>query len=389
VAAFLTLVFCLFTSSPAHAQVTGATLSGTVTDPSGSVIAGAEVAIKNLGTGIVRTLATDSAGLYSAPNLIPGTYEVAVTAPGFSRTVQSNLTLSVGQEQSLNLAMKVGESTQTVTVEESAPTVELTSATLSAQVNATTVRELPLNGRDWTQLATLEPGITTVRTQASTSSPTTNRANRGFGNQLTDSGHSPYENSYRVNGININDYTNGSPGSVIGANLGTDAIQEFSVLTTDYTAEYGRTSGAIINSVMKSGTNNFHGTLFGFLRNASLDSKNYFDSKTKPIPPFERYQYGGAFGGPIQRDKTFFFVSYEGVEQHRSNTTTVVVPSAQARGGTFCTPVSPATNPPTFSCANDGVSTAVQPYLNFWPVAPAGAILSPDGNTEPSPPTGC
>jgi len=379
-AVFLSLVFYLFTSSPASAQVTGATLSGTVTDPSGSVIAGAEVAIKNLGTGIVRTLKTDSAGLYSAPNLIPGTYEVAVTAPGFSRTVQSNLTLSVGQEQSLNLAMKVGESTQTVTVEESAPTVELTSATLSAQVNATTVRELPLNGRDWTQLATLEPGVTTVRTQASTSSPTTNRANRGFGNQLTNSGHSPYENSYRVNGININDYTNGSPGSVIGANLGTDAIQEFSVLTTDYTAEYGRTSGAIINSVMKSGSNEFHGTLFGFLRNASLDSKNYFDSKTKPIPPFERYQYGGAFGGPILRDKTFFFVSYEGVEQHRSNTTKVIVPSAQARAGTFCTPNN--TTPVTYTCTNDGVSTAVQPYLNFWPVAPAGAVLSPDGNTD-------
>jgi hypothetical protein len=235
---FLTFVLFLFTSSPATAQVTGATLSGTVTDPSGSVIAGAEVAIKNLGTGIVRTVSTDSAGLYSAPNLSPGSYEVKVSSLGFSTAVQSNLTLSVGQEQSLNLAMKVGEASQTVTVEESAPTVELTSATLSAQVNATTVRELPLNGRDWTQLATLEPGVATVRVQASTSSPTTNRANRGFGNQLTDSGHSPYENSYRVNGININDYTNGSPGSVIGANLGTDAIQEFSVLTTYFRRDH-------------------------------------------------------------------------------------------------------------------------------------------------------
>src|ERR1700691_741847 len=117
-AAFLTLVFYLSISSTANAQVTGATLSGTVTDPSGSVIAGAEVAIKNLGTGIVRTVTTDSAGLYSAPNLIPGSYEVAVTASGFSRAVQTNLTLSVGQEQSLNLALKVGESSQTVTVEE-------------------------------------------------------------------------------------------------------------------------------------------------------------------------------------------------------------------------------------------------------------------------------
>src|ERR1700693_4101595 len=187
--AFFILVGCIFSSIPAKAQVTGATLSGTVTDPSGSVIAGAEVAIKNLGTGIVRTLTTDSAGLFSAPNLDPASYEVTISAAGFSKTVQSNLTLSVGQQQTLNIALKVGEATQTVTVEESAPTVELTSATLSAQVDANTVRELPLNGRDWTQLATLEPGVTTVRVQASTSSPTTNRANRGFGNQLTASGH--------------------------------------------------------------------------------------------------------------------------------------------------------------------------------------------------------
>src|SRR5580704_17472298 len=168
-AAFLTFAFYLSISTTANAQVTGATLSGTVTDPSGSVIAGAEVTIKNLGTGIVRTVTTDTAGLYSAPNLIPGSYEISVSAPGFSKSVQSNLTLSVGQEQALNIAMKVGEASQSVTVEESAPTVELTSATLSAQVNATTVRELPLNGRDWTQLATLEPGVATVRVQASTS----------------------------------------------------------------------------------------------------------------------------------------------------------------------------------------------------------------------------
>src|SRR3984957_8559957 len=304
--ALLILIVGILYSIPAKAQVTGATLSGTITDPSGSVIAGAEVTIKNTGTGIVRTVTTDSAGLFSAPNLDPASYEVTVSATGFSNAVQSNLTLSVGQQQTLNIAMKVGESTQSVTVDVSAPTVELTSATLSAQVDATTVRELPLNGRDWTQLATLEPGVATVRVQASTSSPTTNRANRGFGNQLTDSGHSPYENRYRVDGININDYTNGSPGSVIGANLGTDAIEEFSVLTTDYTAEYGRSSGAVINSITKSGTNGFHGTAFGFLRNASLDAKNYFDPKNSPIPPFQRYQYGGAIGGPIIKDKTFF-----------------------------------------------------------------------------------
>ena len=375
--ALLALFICSFASIPANAQVTGATLAGTITDPSGGAVPGAQISVKNTGTGIEQNVTADSSGFYSVPNLIPGPYEVSVTAPGFSTAKQSNLTLSVGQQQTLNIPLQVGQTSTTVNVVESAPTVELSSATISAQVNATTVRELPLNGRDWTQLATLEPGVATVRVQASTSSPTTNRANRGFGNQLTDSGHSPYENNYRVNGISINDYTNGSPGSVIGANLGTDAIEEFSVLTTDYTAEYGRSSGAIINSITKSGTNQYHGTLFGFLRNASLDSKNYFDPKKQAIPPFQRYQYGGAFGGPIVKDKTFFFGAYEGVQQQRSNTTPVTVPSLQARSGIFCAAV--CTNYAVTDPAHFGV---VQPYLAFWPVAPVGSTLSSDGNTN-------
>jgi len=378
-AGFLILLICFLFSAPANAQVAGANLSGTITDPTGGVIAGAEVSIQNTGTGVTRTLTTDSAGFYSAPNLIPGDYRVTVTAAGFSTVAQSKITLMVGAQQQLNLAMKLGEAVETVSVSAAEPTVELTSATISAQVDATTVRELPLNGRDWTQLATLEAGVTTVRTQATTSSATSNRANRGFGNQLTDSGHSPYENSYRVNGINVNDYTNGSPGSVIGANLGTDAIQEFSVLTTDYTAEYGRTSGAVINSIMKSGENTIHGDVFGFLRDAHLDAKNYFDDQTKPIPPFNRYQFGGAVGGPIVKDKTFFFVSYEGVQQHRSATFTDNVPSAAARGGTVCT-ATPNTNPQTYTCNNVGVSSAVQPYLAFWPTG--NGAISPDGNTQ-------
>ncbi|MBZ5643123.1 MAG: TonB-dependent receptor [Acidobacteriia bacterium] len=372
----LALVLTLFASIRVNAQAVGATLSGSVTDPSGAVIVGAQISIKNAGTGVTRTLTTDTAGFYSAPNLLPGVYEVTAAAAGFSTSVQSNVTLSVGAQQLLNIALKVGEASQTVQVTESAPTVELTSATISAQVNAATVRELPLNGRDWTQLATLQPGVATVKMQASTSSATTNRANRGFGNQLTDSGHSPYENNYRVNGISINDYTNGSPGSVIGANLGTDAIQEFSVVTTNYTAEYGRTSGAIINSITRSGTNDFHGTVFGFLRDASLDAKNYFDSPTKPIPSFHRYQFGGAAGGPIIKDKTFVFGAYEGVLQAKSNTNQVVVPSAAARAGNICSiPV---------GCTSHSVTIApgVLPYLAFWPVAPAGATTSANGDTQ-------
>jgi outer membrane receptor protein involved in Fe transport len=366
------LAFCLaFTfgllvsvfAVPANAQAVGATLSGTVSDQSGAVIGGAQVSIKNLATDVTRHLTSDSDGLYSAPNLLPGTYQVTVTAQGFTTSVQKNVTLTVGAQQLLNVSMSVGATNETVNVQASAPTVELSSATLSSEVTSTTVRELPLNGRDWTQLATLEPGVNTVRTQASTSSATANRTNRGFGNQLTDSGHSPYENSYRVNGINVNDYTNGSPGSVIGANLGTDAIQEFSVLTTDYTAEYGRTSGAIINSISKSGENDIHGDLFGFFRNARLDAKNYFDLASQPIPPFSRYQYGGAIGGPIVRNKTFFFVAYEGVLQDRTTTFVDQVPSVAARTGAIF-PVSPA----------------VQPYLALWPIG--NGALSPDGTTQ-------
>jgi outer membrane receptor protein involved in Fe transport len=372
----IALLFSVSASVPAEAQAVGATLSGTVADATGGVVPNAEISIKNLGTDVVRTLTSDSAGFYSAPNLTPGTYKVTTSAAGFS-TAQASVTLSVGAQQLLNVSLKVGETNETVSVVESAPAVELTSATISSQVSATTVRELPLNGRDWTQLATLEPGVNTVRTQASTSSATANRSNRGFGNQLTDSGHSPYENSYRVNGININDYTNGSPGSVIGANLGTDAMQEFSVLTTDYTAEYGRTSGAVINSITKSGENTIHGDIFGFFRNASLDAKNYFDSKANPIPPFHRYQYGGAIGGPIVKDKTFFFGAYEGVLQDRSTTFTDQVPSAAARSGIVCT-ANPSPAPPT--CNSVGVSAAVQPYLGFWPAG--NGALATDGNTQ-------
>jgi hypothetical protein len=167
------------------------------------------------------------------------------------------------------------------------PSVETTSSTIGATVEQKTVVELPLNGRDWTQLATLQPGVTAIRTQTSTNS-TANRAQRGFGNQLSDSGHRPNENTYRIDGINFNDYTNGAPGSVIGATLGVDAIQEFNVVTTNYSAEYGRTSGAVINAITKSGTNQLHGSAFFFDRDQVFDARNFFDPPT--IPPFQQKQ---------------------------------------------------------------------------------------------------
>ena len=376
---FVVSAVLFFATQAASAQVTGATLSGTVTDPSGAVVAGAQVAIVNVATGVQQTVTSDDAGLYSAPNLLPGTYSVTIIAKGFATAVKHDITLEVAAKQVLNVSMTLGSSTQQVEVADIASSVDLSSSTLSAAVGGRTIRELPLNGRDWTQLATLEPGVVTVSTQASTGSATTNRGNRGFGNQLTDSGHSPYENNYRVNGISTNDYTNGSPGSVIGVNLGVDAIQEFSVQTTDYSADYGRTSGAVINAITKSGTNEFHGAAYGFLRSSHLDAKNYFDSPNEPIPPFHRNQVGISAGGPIRKDKTFIFGDYEGIFQDLSATFTNEVPSAAARGGTLCSiPIS--SGPGACSTTVVPVSAAVAPYLAFWPKG--NGALSANGDTQ-------
>jgi hypothetical protein len=324
------LLVCVFAIS-ARAQLAGANLSGLVSDTSGSPVPDAKVSIKNVANGEVREVVTNGDGLYSAPNLVPGAYEVTVTAKGFSTAVQKGLTLNVGAQQSLNINMKVGELSQRVEVDAAPPTVETSTSAISATVQQTTVEELPLNGRDWTQLATLQPGVISVRAQASNAS-TANRGNRGFGNQLSDSGHRPNENTYRIDGININDYSNGSPGSVLGASLGVDAIQEFNVVTTNYTAEYGRTSGAVINAVTKPGSNDLHGSAYLFDRDKIFDAKPFF-ADTKP--PFRRVQFGGSAGAPIIKDKTFIFGDYEGVRQTKSSSALVTVPSANARQGIF------------------------------------------------------
>jgi hypothetical protein len=235
----------------------------------------------------------------------------------------------VGASQTVNISLKLGQVSEQVDVSYTAPDVQVASSTISAEVNATTMRELPLNGRDWTQLATLQPGVISVRVEQGPS----NRGNSGYGTLLTISGHQPFENNYRVDGLSINDYSNGSPGSTLGVNLGVDAIQEFSVLTSNYSAEYGRASGGVINAVTKSGTNEFHGDAYWFLRSRRLDARNYFDTT---LPPFHRNQFGVAGGVPIIKNKTFIFADYEGIRQDKSDTFSNLVPSAAARAGTLC-----------------------------------------------------
>jgi hypothetical protein len=378
--ALLALTFLV--SVPVYAQVSGGTLSGTITDVSGAAIPHAQLLIKNVATGVTREVTTDSDGFYSAPNLLPGIYDVTISARGFGTVVESNLSLAVGEERSLNGTMQVGQVSEKVEVSAAASTVQLGSSTVSSAVNSTTVRELPLNGRDWTQLAALQPGVVNDRTQPSTGSITTGRAARGFGNQLSDAGHRPNENNYRVNGISVNDYANEGPGSVIGGALGVDAIQEFSVLTSDYTAEYGSTSGAVITAITKSGTNAFHGDAFWFLRDKSLDARNYFDTT---LPPFHRNQFGASGGGPIRKDKTFIFAAYEGIRQDQSISFSDTVLSPAARNGqvhvgsTLCT-IGVASPGCTLmnSAGTVGVDPKVAPYLGFYPTPNGGLIGNGD-----------
>ena len=374
--AFVAFAFSPLIVVPVYAQVAGATLSGTVTDQSGGVVPKTTISIKNTATGVTRPSTTDQAGFYSVPNLLPGTYEITVAAPGFSSEVQTGINLTVGQQQVLNFTLQIGQVTQTVQVAGEAPTVQLASSSISAVVNSTTVRELPLNGRSWTDLATLQPGVDAIQTQPNFTVGA-DRGNRGFGAQLSISGARPQQNNYRLDGVSLNDYANGGPGSVMGGNLGVDAIQEFSVLTTNYSAEYGKTSGGVVNAITRSGTNEFHGSVYEFLRNSALDARNYFD--VGKIPPFRQNQFGGAAGGPIQRDRMFIFGDYEAIRQSKGISVLDTVPSAAARSGTLCS--APDTTPAcTPAQLPGGVDPAVQKYLPFWPLPNGGVKPRTNGD---------
>jgi hypothetical protein len=326
---FLSSLVCL----PTVAQVAGGTLAGTITDPSGKVIAQAQIAIQNVATGITTTVTTNSDGFYTAANLLSGEYQVTVSAAGFATQIRKGISLTVGALQVFDLSLQVGSAAKTVVeVTTETPAVQLASSEISAVVNATTVRELPLNGRSWTDLATLQAGVDAIQTQPSFETGA-DRGNRGFGQQLAISGARPQQNNYRLDGASMNDYANGGPGSVLGGNLGVDAIQEFSVLTSNYSAEYGKTSGGVVNAVTRSGTNSFHGSAYEFLRNSVLDAKNYFDPANQPIPLFRRNQFGGAIGGPLIKNHTFFFADYEGIRQAKGSSADYFVPSENARKG--------------------------------------------------------
>ncbi len=365
------LLLCLAGASQANAQGVGGTILGTITDTSGAVVPEAQISIKNLANGTTRSVKTDAAGFYTAPNLLPGVYEVTASAAGLATTVSKDNILTVGTQQVLNFSLNVGQITETMKVASEATAVDLATSEIGAVVDSTTIRELPLNGRSWTDLATLQPGVIAVETQSPFTAGS-NRGNRGFENEVAINGARPQQNNYRLDGISIEDFANGGAGGVLGGNVGVDAIQEFSVLTSNTSAEYGRNSGGVINAVTRAGSNQFHGSVYEFLRNSALDAANFFDNAGGiKKPSFKRNQFGAFAGGPIRRDKLFIFGNYEEIRQSKGIATPINVPSDAARNGLLtysdpsqfpgdCTPTA-VTN----QCQVT-VDPSVQKYLPFW-----------------------
>jgi hypothetical protein len=289
-----------------------ATLTGTVKDPSGAVLPGAQIVIRNLGTSVDRTLVSDSAGQYVAPSLAPGDYAVRATANGFGTFTVQRLTLLVDAHSNLDIALSPASAGETVQVESAASIIESESITVGQVIDRKTVQEVPLNGRHFLDLTVLTPGGVTAPANGNLTAPS-----RGLGaNSFITAGNRDDSVNFQINGVNLNDLTQNQ----ITFQPSINTTSEFKINNQTFSAEYGRSSGSIVNVSTRSGTNDFHGEVFDYLRNEALDARNYFNPKGTTIAPFKRNNFGGALGGPIWKGHTFFFASYEGLRQHQGLT---------------------------------------------------------------------
>jgi hypothetical protein len=321
---FLVLVFCPQVSPQLKTQVTGQALSGKITSASGEPIPNTRVTLRNPANGETKTIAVAGDGSFTISNLAPGNFEITITAAGFVE-YRNTVLISADAENRADVVLHTPSSTETG---------EGGASGVSGVVSKKSVTDLPLNGRSASDLAALEPGVATARTQSS------GQGQRGFGTQMTISGGRPRQNDSRLDGISVNDYVNGPPGSALGVNLGSDAVEQFTVLSSNYPAQFGRSSGGIIGASTRSGAKEYHGNAFEYIRNSAFDAPNYFDGAK---PPFRRNQFGGSIGGPIFKDRTFFFADYEGLRQSQGITQVDTVPSLAARDGHLCLPPECAT----------------------------------------------
>ena len=344
----------------AAAQVSSAAISGRVEDPSGAAIPGAMVTVTSMETGAVRTITADDSGNYRVVSLPVGLYEVRAEKTGFKAEIQTGVNLVVGQQAVLNLQLEVGAVSEQVTVTGEAPLVNTTTASVAGLVGEQQVKDLPLNGRSFDMLITLNPGTFNYSAVAR------NQGSSGTGtNMFSVAGRRPSENVFLLNGVEYTGTSNVvfTPGGASGQMLGIDAVREFNVVGDTYGAEYGKRSGAQISVVTQSGSNQLHGSLFEFLRNSKLDARNFYDHGN--IAPFKRNQFGGAAGGPILKDKAFVFGNYEGFRQRLGLSSLSFVPDLNARKGLL----PPANDPFGTATPVPNLDSRMLPYLNdFWPL---------------------
>lgn len=348
----------------AFAQLTTGTISGTVIDQTKATLPGTEVTVRNVGTGLVRTVFANDAGRFEAPNLPIGAYEVTAALQGFGTAVRRDIQLTVGRTIVIELTLPLASVSQEVVVTGAAPLVEVTSATVSNLIDARRVEDLPLVNRDLTQLTYLQPGVIRVPSSGSQG------VFSGMGDKFTVAGARGTQNLYLLDGVSNADLSGNAQGSA-GVYAGAETVQEIQIVTNNYSAEYRSAAGGIVSAVTKSGTNVFRGSVFEFYRNEALDAPNFFDKKfNRPKADFERNQFGFALGGPIVRNRLFFFGSYERLREDEGRTDTALVPSMNARQGRLANGRTVAVNP------------VIVPYLELYPVPGQGnSIVEDFGDT--------
>src|ERR1051325_5285317 len=320
---FSALLLCVL-ARPVMAQST-ASLSGIVTDPAGAAVPNAKVTVTNQATGVSSSSQTDSAGAYLFPSLPIGSYRIEVTASGFQKAVISDLKLPVATNVTQNVQLKIGQTAETVEIHADAAVIDTTTNSMGQVINDKTVQEIPLNGRHFTDLSLLTPGTITPPQNGFLSAPL--RGQGSFG--INTAGQREDTTNWLVNGINMNDNVQNQ----ITFQPPIDTLSEYKIDNSAFPAEYGRNSGAIVNLATRSGTNAYHGEAFEFFRNNALDARNFFNDAPGPQAPFQRNEFGADFGGPIKKNKLFFFLAYEGLRQHQRLTVSPVVPSQNDRAG--------------------------------------------------------
>ncbi len=338
------IFFCFAVST--NAQTTS-TITGTVTDQNGAFIVGATLQAKHLETGLTRSFTTDNDGRFTFIGMPVGRYEILAQSSGFKTTKKEGINVTVGEEAKVDFQLEIQSPNEVVTITDDTAIVNTQTPELSYLVNERAIRDLPLNGRNYTDLIYLQPG-----TVAYTHRDTGSVVAHGVGASIN--GQDPRSNVYLLDGTPQNDFTNGPAGSAAGTSLGVESIREFRVEVNSYSAEFGRNFGGQINVITKSGTNNYNGSLYWYHRNDNFDARNFFDSAKKP--EFKRNQFGGSIGGPIKKDKLFFFLGYESLRENLGRTIQTVVPDVNARSGILPTGGNVTVNP------------VVRPYLDQFPL---------------------